>query len=214
MKRLLIPIIGLLFSVSCEKKENIHKLDLCEKEYFYYSGGSKNYLKHSLTEIWIEFEQKDVTREYADSILSRYAFINSNIPLVGNNNYNQIPIKINRKCDCDEFKNFLVELNKDYDIFSATPFFYLSDYEPESYWILLSEVLTKNNENQISELDFINYAETLNLELIESTNYSTQRFNVKEVKTGFEALEIANQIYESGIVEYSHPNFIAKIVLN
>ena len=27
---------------------------------------------------------------------------------------------------------------------------------------------------------------------------------------GFEALEIANKIYESGKIQYSHPNFIAK----
>ena len=43
--------------------------------------------------------------------------------------------------------------------------------------------------------------------LIES-NYSTQHFKVKDVETGFEALEIANEIYESGKIHYSHPNFI------
>ena len=70
-------------------------------------------------------------------------------------------------------------------------------------------MLTENNKEIISESDFINFAETMNLELIKS-EYSTQHFKVKEVETGFEALEIANQIFESGKVHYSHPNFIAK----
>lgn len=64
--------------------------------------------------------------------------------------------------------------------------------------------------DQKMEDEFINHAETLNLEL-ERSKYSTQHFKVKEVETGFEALEIANQIYESGKVQYSHPNFIARI---
>jgi hypothetical protein len=106
-------------------------------------------------------------------------------------------------------KNLLKELNRNNEIYSATPVFYTSDNTLDSYWILLSEVLTKNNEEFYSESDFINFAETMNLELIKS-KYSTQHFKVKEVETGFEALEIANQIFESGKVHYSHPNFIAK----
>ena len=75
----------------------------------------------------------------------------------------------------------------------------------------MSEVLTKHNDELISESDFIDFAKTFNLELIKSKFY--QHFRVKDVKTGFEALEIANQIYESGKVEYSHPNFMMKLEL-
>lgn len=208
MRRYILLLFGLALLVSCENGETLSNPRLCDNEYFYYSGGSKIYLKHSLSEIWIEFKQNEVTSEKAESVLKNYSFIVAD--LTSAINYNRIKVKINKKCDCTDFKTYLKELNQDIEILSATPVFYTSYNEPDSYLILLSEVLTKNNENIISEPDFINYAETINLELIES-KYSTQHFKVKEVKTGFESLEIANQIYESGKVEYSHPNFIAKI---
>jgi hypothetical protein len=85
--------------------------------------------------------------------------------------------------------------------------------EENSYFVVLSEVLTKHDENIVSESDFKDYAETKNLELI-NAKYSTQYFKVKNVATGFESIEIAQQIYESGQAEYSHPNFIVKIELH
>ena len=103
-------------------------------------------------------------------------------------------------------------MNKDNETFTATPVFYTSDNDPDSYWILESQVLTQNNEDVIFESNFIDYAETMGLELIES-KYSMLYFKVKEVKTGFESLEIANRIYESGKAQYAHPNFIVEIVL-
>lgn len=122
------------------------------------------------------------------------------------NSYKRVGVRINQRVtDCTIVNNYLEELNQDDEIFSATPVFYLSDGDPDSYYILLSDVLTKNDDNIISESDFIDYAETINLELVK-TAYATQHFKVKEVRTGFEALEIANQIYESGKVHYAQPN--------
>lgn len=212
MKNIILLFIGLSLFASCEKEESISNSQLCEDEYFYYSEGSKNYFKHSLYEVWIEFEQTEVNGEEAKSILEKYSFIKTG-SINTESNYDRFKAIINDKCDCTDFKNYLLDLNKDSEIYSATPVFYLSDDDPMSYCILLSEVLTENNNEIISETEFINYAETLNLELIES-KYSTQHFKVKEVETGFEALEIANQIYESGKIQYSHPNFIANRTLN
>lgn len=210
MRRYIVILIGLIFCVSCEKEEIAIDSGLCNDGNFYYSGGSKIYLKYSVSEAYIEFEKSDATEEYAKSILENYSFINTDLPL--SNNYNSVKVRIKNKCDCVDFKYYLKELNMNDEILSATPVFYTSDNDPDSYWILLSEVLTKNDEAVISESDFIDYAESNNLKLIE-LKYSTQRFRVKEINTGFEALDIANKIYESGKVQYSHPNFIAKIVL-
>ena len=143
-------------------------------------------------------------------MLAQYSYINTNIGL--GNNYKKIRVKINKKCNCDDVKSYLIAMNKDNETFTATPVFYTSDNDPDSYWILESQVLTQNNEDVISESNFIDYAETMGLELIES-KYSMLYFKVKEVKTGFESLEIANRIYESGKAQYAHPNFIVEIVL-
>lgn len=208
IKFLLLIVIGFLL-FSCEREETLSNIRLCDSEHFYYAApDSKIYLRQSLSEIWIVFEQDEVTKELAELILNKYSFIDMNVIA---SNYNQISVRINENVtNCIAVNDYLKVLNEDDEIFSATPVFYFSENDPDSYYILLSEVLAKNNENYISESDFIDYAKTINLELIEA-KYSTQHFKVKEIKTGFEALEISNQIYESGKVQYAHPNFIVKI---
>ena len=42
-------------------------------------------------------------------------------------------------------------MNKDNETFTATPVFYTSDNDPDSYWILESQVLTQNNEGGFPE---------------------------------------------------------------
>ncbi|MBX2969911.1 MAG: hypothetical protein KF803_11120 [Cyclobacteriaceae bacterium] len=213
MKRLIqFPawiLTGLTLLVSCERQEGLPKLQVCSSKYVYYNtGDSKVYLRQSLTEIWIVFAQEEITKEEAELILSKYTFLG----MTGlASSYKQVGVRINENVtDCTIVNNYLSVLNEDEAIFSATPVFYYSATDPNSYFILLSEVLTKNNESLISESDFIDYAESMNLELVEA-KYATQYFRVKEVKTGFEALEIANQIYESGKVEYAQPNGIVKV---
>ena len=219
MKRLLqfplLATIGFSLLISCEKDGPVSKMRLCDDNgNFYYAGVGKIYLgRQSLSEIFIVFEQEEVTKELAESILSKYSFINNNA-IAGNNNYRQLWIIFNETLtDCIQVNNYLKELNNDDEIYSATPIFYTNENDPNSYFVILSEVLTKNDENIISESDFIDYAETKNLELIKA-EYSTQYFKVKKVETGFESLEIAQQIYESGKAEYSHPNLIVKIELH
>lgn len=213
MKRLIQLPVG-LFTVlallaSCERDEAVTKVRLCSSEYFYYTtGNSKVYFKQSLSEIFIVFAQDEVTKEAAELMLSKYTFLDKNVLA---SNYKQVSVRINESvADCAVINDYLSVLNDDQDIFSATPVFYYSANDPNSYFILLSEVLTKNIEDVISEADFINYAKSKNLELVEA-KYATQYFRVKEVKTGFEALEIANQLYESGKVVYAQPNGIVKI---
>lgn len=212
----LLTVIAFTLLTSCDGDEPQSKMRLCnfDNEKFYYAGEGKIFIgRQSLAEIFIVFEQDEVTKELAESILSKYSFItNSTIP--GDSNYKNIWVRFNQNLtSCTEVNNYLKELNNDDEIFSATPIFYTNENDPDSYFVLLSEVLTKNSEGNISESDFINYAETKNLELI-SAEYSAQYFKVKKVETGFESLEIAQQIYESGKAEYSHPNFIVKIELH
>jgi hypothetical protein len=185
--------------------------NLCDDEYFIYSGelNEKIYFKQSQSEIWIVFENDQLSKELAEDILSKYPFLEVN---QASSNYNQLGVRIKMKenvNDCRVIQDYLLELNSDDEIFSATPIFYFAENDPESYLIILSEILTKNKNDVIVESDFIDFAEDFGLELIEA-NYSTQYFRIKEVKTGFESLEIAKHIYESGKVEYSQPNFIAK----
>lgn len=213
MKRLIqisLLIVGIALLTSCKKEEMQTNIRLCDNQHFLYSSdGSKAYFKQSLSEIGIVFEQDEVTMELAKSILSKYSFLNFNVLT---NNYSRIQVGINENVvDCAKIKDYLMVLNNDDEIFSATPIFYTSENDPDSNFMLLAEVLTKNDEKIISESDFVNFAETMNLELI-NAEHGTQHFKVKEVKTGFESLEIANQRYESGKVKYAEPNMVIKII--
>lgn len=216
MLRFVLIVTATLILFTCQKDEVIPTpvLDLCQEQYFYYSGGGKNYFKHSLQEVYLVMEQDTVSKTEAESILATFDFVDSDLShyMTHDENYNQIWVKINEKGDCSSFRNKLKEINADPNIFSATPVFYYAN-DPLAYWVLLSEVVTKHDEQLINEEDFINYAENINLELIDSS-YSTHHYKVKEVVTGFEALEISNQLYVSDSVVFAHPNFIARIVLN
>ena len=77
MRKYILIFIGLILFVTCEKEGIQSNLKLCSDEYFYYSGGSKIFLKHSLNEVWIVFKQKDLTGELAKSILEKYSFIST-----------------------------------------------------------------------------------------------------------------------------------------
>lgn len=155
-----------IFFASCGGNHLQSKQGLCTEQYFYYGGKSRIYFKHSLSEIWIAFRQDKMTSKAADSILQKYPFVTFTALPNSDNNYSSVQVLLKEKADCVELKNYLKILNADSEIFSATPIFYLSDNDPNSYMILLSEVLTKNDENVISESDFINLATAKNLELI------------------------------------------------
>ena len=213
MKKIFFYLLISLVFLSCNKDEPWEPAlpNLCEDEYFYYSGGSKISLKHSLNETWIDYNNEDIKRSEAILLLKKYDFID--IDTCSFCSYNRLRIKLENINSCQEYKNCLKQLNTDDEIYSASPVFYRSEKDPESYWIMHNVVTTRFNEEVISEPNFIAYAESLNLELYK-THYSSHQFKIKNVSTGIEALEIANQIYESGYVEFSQPNFIAKIVKN
>lgn len=211
MRKYILLLIGLAIFASCEEDNDLSNLQLCPDKYYYYSSGEKHYFKHSLQEVWIDFEQDSVTGEMAKSLLANYSFIDTDV-FSADRYYDRFWGRINENCDCEDFNNYLRELNGDSEIFSATPVFYTSDNDLMSYTILLSEVIAAYDDEVISETEFIDYAEGLNLELIES-QYS-QYFRVKKVETGFEALHIANQIYESGLVKYSNANYIQHMILH
>jgi hypothetical protein len=208
MKKYALILIPLILFVSCIFGP-LPNDGFSNESYFYYSDSRKIYFKLSLTEVYIAFEDSIVTTDMADSILSEYEFLSINDTL-STRYLGGFRANVCETCNDSTYKNYLKKLNRDNGISSATPIFYFSENDPDSYCIMISEVRTKFNEEIISESDFIRYAETFNLELI-STGFSWQTFKIKDVKTGFEALEIANEIYECDKSIYSLPDFIANI---
>lgn len=216
MMRLLINRvrIALLFAIAglaaCEDAGTGPVNRVCERPYFYYvAPRSRVNVYQSKSEIWIVFCRAWVSQEEAESFFSKYAWIAEKSLA---SDYRQARLRISTDgTDCALVDRYMKLLNRDEAILSATPIFYLAEEDPDSYLILLSEVLTKHHANRISESAFIQFAESKGLALIEAKN-GTQHFKVKEVKTGFESLDMANAIFEAGTADYAQPNFIAKVV--
>src|SRR5687767_5392710 len=106
-----------MLSISCEKDETLSSSRLCDDKYYYYAAtDSKIDLRQSLSEIWVVFEQDEVTRDLAESILTKYSFLDVNVMA---NNYNQVGVRLNGDVtDCSVVNNYLRVLNEDEAIFS------------------------------------------------------------------------------------------------
>lgn len=209
LKQFLPMFVILLFPlISCDAEVRNESIRVCDSGYFYYASEKQRvFLKQSRSEVWITFEQY-YTEELVTSILNKYSF------LIVDSISSKLEVKASindRAADCSVVNGYLKVLNEDKKIYSATPIFYLDENDADSYYIVLSEVNTKHDPKINSALEFGPYAETLNLELLDSI-YSTQHFKVKDIKTGFESLEIAKQIFEGGKVEYAIPNFRFKAI--
>ena len=206
---LMLFLISSLF-ISCEEEDSLTLEQSCSEDYFYYSDNGEINLNLSLSEIWIKFAGDTVSRDYAENILGQYEFIELKKG-GGDENYHQVKATFNIESDCTAVKKLLVALNENPEIFSATPVFSLQDdISNDFYMILLSEILIMPKE-EIPSSEFLKLTENFDVDFIE--NNFGYRLRVKNVITGFESLEIANELYESGKVLYSHPNFIAPISL-
>jgi len=98
----------------------------------------------------------------------------------------------------DELVN---KLKQDYAVYTCQPFYTLKDGLNMGVTDeILVRFLPVVDENQKKELQ-----EFFGLSLIKTT----KRYQKYRVQKGADALEIANRIYESGLVEFATPNFIS-----
>lgn len=208
MRKLVALLILMVGLVSCNDDDVSEAVEICAEDYFYYSDHRQVTINPAVNYVWIAFEQAQVTREEAESILSKYEYLHLSA-MPGSGNYREVPVNIVPDCDCDLLKSYLTALNDDPEIEAATPFFYLKgERHGESYFILLNEIVAQPAAG-VSTTDFENLVQQLDMEIIEADKYNTFSLEVNAVHTGFEPLEKANELYESNQTLYSHPNFIA-----
>lgn len=154
------------------------------QNHYYWSGGKKLYLKESTTKYIIESSYNDVL---AMDKLSR----NENVTLVGN---------LKGKLKLVNTSNYTLDKIKKIDgVTKAMPTYELG----ETPFYLTGEILLqpKQGRNIDEILKSINNRATL----IKQTPYNTFVLATDDWDKLF---DYANKIYESGMVEYCHPNFI------
>jgi hypothetical protein len=180
----------------------------CDEEYYYYGGyNEKIFLRPSFSQIWIEFKKDTVSMTEAENFMEPYKFLHFSKPF---GIHNQIIAFLSENSDCERWRNYLLILNKDSDIFAATPVFYLKNSVNNDFFLILINKIVLKPKNGISHEDVIVITNNYGLEYIRQS-YGTYTFRVKNVVTGFEPIRIANKLFESGKTEWVAPDFICPI---
>ena len=200
--RNLVYFLGLIVLLlqSCEKQ----KTDQITENYFYYSF---NYEKIPLyltkSEVFIGFNHS-LTKEQIYNYLNEFDFFEKNS--------NQIIPEgaflrwaLNPQ-DTIHFKDILRILNND-TISFAVPVFFLNKNDPSSYSIPINEILCKP---LISDSELIDLISKKDLE-ISNKGSSFYLLKFRHMSSGFEPLEIANSLYETGKFYYCHPNMLVEM---
>jgi hypothetical protein len=143
----------------------------------------------------------------SENFMKPYKFLHFSKPV---GIHNQIIAFLSENSDCEGWKNYLLILNKDSDIFAATPVFYLKNSVNNDFFLILKGEIALMPQAGVSHDELIAITNNYGLEYIKQS-YGTYIFRVKNVVTGFESLLIANNLFESGKTKWAEPDFIAPI---
>lgn len=190
---------------SCEK----HKTGQLTEDYFYYTF---NFEKIPLylfkNELLIEFNNA-LTKEEINKFLNKFTYFDKQTTERIQTKNKSLRCVLNPE-DTNQLKNILKILNTDTIAF-AVPVFLYQKNDTSSYMIPLNEILCIP---LISDSDFIKLISTNDLEILKSPPESSfYQLTIKNIITGFEPLEIANSLFETGNFKYCHPNMLVNIYL-
>jgi hypothetical protein len=203
-----MKIILILLSfglIACKKQETSV---LCKPRFYFYDD-KKYFLPEQQGEVWIKFNKPNITLDEVTEIISRYPNFTLNIPPT-KINFNEVALILNIPFSCQTFDKQLALLNTDSDILSATPIFgsFMST-STNFYVILVDDIIVKPDES-MSITDFENIVKTFNLEIIKFRPIAkSYHLRVPNIKTGYEALEKANQINQMKNIMYAAPNLLS-----
>jgi hypothetical protein len=176
---------------------------------FYYSGNTKVFVEPVTDRVWIELDTMVVPKSRALHFLARFSFLDTGVVRSNTPLWRGGPVGLRDETDCAGLNERLKILNREVGIRAATPCLSFPGGNSAPDLVLLPEVLAAHNPNVITDIDFIRYAEGLGLVFVKSMLHEIHVFRVKDVVTGWEAMEISNKIYEGNKANFAHPNFIA-----
>jgi hypothetical protein len=160
-------------------------------------------------EYFIEIGGASIDESEAKSFLGGQ--YNLNIASVERIDINKFWIHLKTNTDCPESRNTLKVLNSDQIIISALPVFYSANYQKSDYMLLNNLIIAKRDTQKINEVEFLNEAQSLDMEYVSKTTYGVYSFKVKDFDSGFEIINKANLFYEKGNSVFAHPDFYVSI---
>lgn len=207
MIRILFLLPFLILASCSNDSEQINPS--CEVNFLYSIGDKPISLIPVTGVLTVQFLDSENLETQIRSLFDRYEFLDEKLFPVGNFS-NSVPFWLTSK-ECDVLYQSLEILNQDESISAATPSFKaarngINDQIP---WTLVNGIsIHPNNEGDIPAI--LEWAFDNGLDW-ESSTYSTQSFVVKDVKTGFEPLEIAIKAQKELDVSWAEADFIVPI---
>lgn len=201
-------LLPFLILTSCSNDRELPE-PTCEVSYLYAISGEPTSLTPVTGVLWVEFLDSENLETQIRSLFDRYEFLDEKLFPVGNFS-NSVPFWLTSK-ECDVLYQSLEILNQDESIAAATPRLKpeRNGINDQSPWTLVNGILIHpNNEGDIPAI--LEWAFDNGLDW-ESSTYSTQSFVVKDVKTGFEPLEIAIKAQKELDVSWAEADFIVPI---
>jgi hypothetical protein len=196
-------ILTSVFFQSCEKE----KIDPLKDEYFYYTFNFEKIPLYLYTsEVLIEFNHT-LSTDDAILFLNKYPFFSDQTLSRITTEARRLKYILNPSGTIQLFK-IIKDLNQD-TISYAVPVFTLTKNIASSYSIPLDEIVC---DPLIPDSEFNQIISKYNLTIIKSKpEHLYYLLKINTINTGFEPLEIANLLYETGKFNYCHPNMLANI---
>ena len=193
MKRVIIPLLVIMtFSF----------IGASEKDYYYYYRGEKALLNLDTNTVYVKLADTSGTA-WEDFLY----------------NFSEIVISENSKTNIDGFKLLQITNETDYDdlltslssydnVLYSNPVFKATDSLP----LLVLESFVCKFHSNIGEPEIQQLIDEYKLNIVKKSKYIDNEYLLSITNsTELSVIEIANLIYETGIAEYSQPNFYAYI---
>lgn len=162
-----------------------------QAQQFYYSAGKKNYINVDSTVIIAKTKKDTDLNSLQKSLLSTSNFKRFH----QFKNKELVELKFEKSVKREDINNLEFER-------------FIYGYKiGDNPFYLTGEILLQPKESV--DIYEITKFSSNKIYVITATNYNTYKMGVFDWS---EIIDLANKIYESGLVEYCHPNFIAEIV--
>ncbi len=189
----------LLTCFSCSK-ENVNELSTFSKEIHYYYGDSIIHLEINPQMILIAFNESDYSKNQAITILEQYSEIDLEKSTIEDHYRTYISLKSG--ITETEYLELLKNLNSIVSVDYATPSFFTEG----DVGFLTNKFFIKST---MTETEFDEFLTNNSSRFTKVKEYSSGNllFTANNMKDGFEAMNIANEITVLDGIDYSSPSF-------
>ena len=179
------------------------------QERYWYDGNIKKYIRTTTDEVAIIHNSSSPADKNSQLEMLRASEPGMSVLSESDNNITHL--KVPDVSGANSLGNKIEELKQGQFIKTISPVFRQDNLSREN-WQLLSGELIIHFRPEWNESEIVEWLDDRNLSVIEGFSFANNVYKVKQEDETRDSLEVANEIYESGDVKFSYPNWIKKRV--